>query len=257
MSHHPIAPASLLQSLGGFSEPHYLGLFRAVNRDEIEAMLRGLNATEIHFDGDSALALDAIFAPLDTGEFPRVSVDQVADNTHAIDDLVEESGKSDASPLALAYCASLALFAGTLATAPDICAAERAVRALMSTTDKLGPLWGVELLKFCIWCHAQRDAGSGHLLQAVYVILPFFAVCDLLVSTASTLARMVTAVGGGEGPVEPLAGLTADVRFVQALRQRFEATFGALGTVPQAANEAALALFGTAAPINLGGPENG
>jgi|GEM_PF-6798108 len=237
-----VNPALLLESLGGFSESHYLGLFRAVDRAEVAGVLRGLNATEIHFEGNAALALGVILAPLDTGIFPRVALEQVASNTYAIDDLVGDLGESEMAPLTLAYCASLSLYAHTVTKANPPCAPERAVRALLSAWKKLGPLWDADLLKFSLWCSTLRSVRDAWCHRPVCLALSFLLLCDLLESAASQLVHEVSVSAPRRGP--SLVEQTVDERFVRVLRREFESAVGPNGRVPVATQQAATAALG-------------
>ncbi len=234
-----INPALLLEALGGFSESHYLGLFRAVDRAEVAGVLRGLNATEIAFEGDAALALDVILAPLDTGIFPSVALRQVAANTNAIDDLLGELGESGMAPLTLAYCASLSLYADMVSEGNEPCAAERAAISLLSASKKLGTLWNVELLKFYLWCFTLRSAVDGEFPRAVCLAFSFLLFCDLLESVASQLVHQVS-IGAAGGLDSSLAEQTVYERFVRVLRQEFQSARGRVSVATQQAVAAVL-----------------
>lgn len=239
----PINPALLLRSLGGFSESHYLGLFRSVNRGEIAGVLRGLNATEIAFEGRSALALEAILAPLDAGVFPLVALELVADNSHAIDDLVDDLGESETSPLALAYCASLSLYANIASKGNEPCTAERAARALLFASKKLGALWGVEALKFHLWCFTLCSASSADRSRSICLAFAFLYHCDLLASLSAQLARQISS-DSCAGLGSSLADQTVDDRFLRMLRQEFEANAGPDGKMSAAIQQAVAAVLG-------------
>ena len=238
-----INPASLLESLGGFSESHYLGLYRAVDRGEVAGVLRGLNATEIAFEGNSALALDVILSPLDTGIFPRVALRQVAGNTHAIDDLLGDRGESEMAPLTLAYCASLSLYANMASEGNEPCAAERAAISLLSASKKLGTLWDADLLKFYLWCFTLSSAVDAGCPRAVCLAFSFLLLCDLLECAASQLVHQVS-VGAFGGLDSSLAEQTVCERFVRVLRQEFDSALGPNGRVLVATQQAVAAALG-------------
>ena len=239
-------PAMILESLGGFSEKHFLGLFRAVDPAEVAGLLRGLNATEIAFEGSSALALGAILAPLDTGTFPRVSLEQVADNVYAIGDLAEVPGESEVAPLTLAYCASVSLYANIASKGTELCAVENAAKALLSASIKLGTLWDAELLKFCLWCSTLRPPSTmdTEFPRAVCLAVSFLLLCDLLGATASQLVHQVSA-GASAGLGSSLVEQTLHEPFVRLLKREFELAVGVNGRVPVAIQRTVAATLGS------------
>lgn len=245
MNQDRIGPAVLLESLGGFSEKHYLGLFRTVDRAEIAGLLRGLNATEIAFEGNSALALGAILAPLDTGAFPRSALEQVADNTYAIGDLVGDSGESEVAPLTLAYCASVSLYANIASNGTELCAVENAAKALLSASAKLGTPWDAELLKFCLWCSTlhPRSTMDTEFPQAVCLAVSFLLTCDLLGATASALVQQISA-GASAGLGSSFVDQTLHEPFVRLLRRELDLAVGVNGRVPVAIQRTVAAMLG-------------
>jgi hypothetical protein len=228
-------PALLLEALGGFSESRYLSLFQGVNRSDLAKVLRGLNATEIAHEGSSALAMDVILAPLENGRFPRALVDKVAHNAHGADDC---SIGAELTPLMLAYLASMSLYANMVTEENVLCSAEKAAGALYAISRDMGTLWGVELLRFYLWCFTLRTAKSAERSPFICIAFAFLLIADLLISTSTHLERLASLDG------ETLAEQAVNERFLGLLRREYLGTLGPDGTLSAAAQRAMDAVVG-------------
>jgi hypothetical protein len=232
MSGMPLNPALLLESLGGFSEPRYLSQFQGLDRGKLVAHLRGLNATEIACDGPESFAVDAILAPLGAGRFPRTDIEKVAENTFAVDDIAAKL-----PPLMLGYVASLSLYANMASECNCLAAADRAGKSLLMVSKVAGPFFGVELLKFYLWCFTLRSRRSAERSPLVCLTFSFFIIADLL-AVMSWQVVSEAKVGGN------LAEAAIDDEFVVVLRKEYEQAFGPHGSLQAAIQRARVAILG-------------
>ena len=142
-----ISPRILLDSMGGFSERNYLSLFRSIDEQRLEELIRSTTPEDWGRPGE--LGMRDFLAPLKSQTFPRTNHGKFGWAMESA--LKHERGIDD--PLIRCYCAVMHLHAEVHHVSTGYEALPESCAILYEGLKPLGFYYKMESAKFLLWLH--------------------------------------------------------------------------------------------------------
>lgn len=142
-----ISPRILLDAMGGFPERNFLSLFKSLDEQLLEELIRSANPEDWGRPGE--LTMHDFLAPLKSQMFPRKLHGKFGWAMESV--LNTKTGISD--PLALCYCAVLQIHSEVHHVSTGYEALPRSCALLFEGLKPLGFYYRMESAKFLLWLH--------------------------------------------------------------------------------------------------------